>query len=118
MNIGESSIFPALFIENTVIPLNCFLLFGKNQLPIYVWVYLWFSFSVVLIYFSIFFFFLIFSLGLHMQHMAVPGLWVKSELQLLAYAAATATRDPSPVCSLHHSSQQRQILNPLSEARD
>ena len=28
------------------------------------------------------------------------------------------TWDPSRVCNLHHSSQQPQILNPLSEARD
>ena len=27
-------------------------------------------------------------------------------------------QDPSHVCNLHHSSQQRQILNPLREARD
>ena len=40
------------------------------------------------------------------------------ELQLPAYARATATRDPSRVCDLHHSSQQHQILKPLSEARD
>ena len=26
--------------------------------------------------------------------------------------------DPSRVCNLHHSSEQRQILNPLIEARD
>ena len=50
--------------------------------------------------------------------MEVPRLGVKSELQLPAYATATATRDPSHICDLHHSSQQRQILNPLSEARD
>ena len=30
----------------------------------------------------------------------------------------TATPDLSHVCDLHHNSQQRQILNPLSEARD
>ena len=35
-----------------------------------------------------------------------------------AYTTATATRDPSCVCDLHHSSRQCQILNPLSEARD
>ena len=29
-----------------------------------------------------------------------------------------ATPDRSHVCDLHHSSQQRQILNPLREARD
>ena len=43
-------------------------------------------------------------------------LGVKSELQLLVYTTATATWGPS--CDLHHSSWQRQILNPLSEARD
>ena len=31
---------------------------------------------------------------------------------------AIATQDPSRVCDLHHSSQQRQILNPLSKGRD
>ena len=31
---------------------------------------------------------------------------------------ATATPDPSRTCDLHHSSWQRWILNPLSEARD
>ena len=51
--------------------------------------------------------------------MEVPRLGVQSELQLLAYyTTATATRDLSPVCDLHHSSWQCQILNPLSEARD
>ena len=42
----------------------------------------------------------------------------KLELQLPAYATATASWDPSPICDLHHSSLQCQILNPLSEARD
>jgi len=32
------------------------------------------------------------------------------------YTTATATRDPSCVCELHHSSQQGQIVNPLSQA--
>ena len=31
---------------------------------------------------------------------------------------ATTIRDPSRVCDLHHRSWQRQIFNPLSEARD
>ena len=48
--------------------------------------------------------------------MDVSMLWVQSELQLLAYA--TATPAPSHVCNLYHSSRQRWILNPLSEARD
>ena len=50
--------------------------------------------------------------------MEVPRLGVQSELQLLAYATATAMWDPSPICNLHYSLQQHQILNPLSEASD
>ena len=50
--------------------------------------------------------------------MEVPRLGVKSELWLLAYTTAIAMQDPSLVCDLHHSSRQRQILNPLSKARD
>ena len=38
--------------------------------------------------------------------------------QLPAYVIGAAMLDLSPICNLHHSSQQRQILNPLSEARD
>ena len=50
--------------------------------------------------------------------MEIPRLEVELELQLLAYTTATATWDLSGVCDLHHSSQQCQILNQLSEARD
>ena len=50
--------------------------------------------------------------------MEVPRFGVESELQLMAYATAPATWDPSRVYDLHHSSWQRQILNPLSEVRD
>uniref|UniRef100_A0A8D0PDY6 Odorant binding protein 2B n=1 Tax=Sus scrofa TaxID=9823 RepID=A0A8D0PDY6_PIG len=46
------------------------------------------------------------------------GVGVQLELQLPAYATATAMPDPSHICNLHHSSRQCQILNPLSEARD
>ena len=56
-------------------------------------------------------------LGPHLQHMEVPRLGVESELQLPAYAMATATWDPSHACSLHHSSQQRWILNPLKRGQ-
>ena len=52
-------------------------------------------------------------LGPHPQHMELPRLGVKSELQLPAYATATATRELSHVCDLHHSSPQCQILTPL-----
>jgi len=48
----------------------------------------------------------------------VPRLGVESEMQPPAYARATAMRDPSCVCNLHHSSRQHRILNPLSKARD
>ena len=50
--------------------------------------------------------------------MEVSRLGVKLKLYLLAYTIATATQDPSHDCNLHHNSQQHQILNPLSEARD
>ena len=62
--------------------------------------------------------FVFFFLGPHPRHMEVPKLVVRSGLQLLANATAPATLDPSCVCNLHHSSQQRQTLNPLSKARD
>ena len=47
-----------------------------------------------------------------------PSLGVELEPQLLAYATATAMRDLSLICDLHHSSQQLEILNPLSRARE
>ena len=50
--------------------------------------------------------------------MEVPRLGVALELQLLVYATATATLDMSCVRNLHDRSQQRWILNPLSEVRD
>ena len=50
--------------------------------------------------------------------MEVLRLEVESELQLPAYTTATAMPDVSLVCDLLHSSWQRRILNPLSEARD
>ena len=50
--------------------------------------------------------------------MEVPRLGDESEGQPPAYAAATAKWDRSRVFDLHHSSWQRGILNPLSEARN
>ena len=50
--------------------------------------------------------------------MEVPGLGFESELQLLAYATATAMPDPSCVGDLCRSSQNCQIPNQMSEARD
>ena len=63
-----------------------------------------------------FFFFFVF-LGLHLQHIEIQ-IPVELEQQLPTYTTATAMGDPSHVCDLHHSSRQRQILNPLSEAGD
>ena len=62
--------------------------------------------------------FLFFFLEMHLQRMEVPGLGVESELQLLAYATATATPDQSHIFDLLCSLQQLGILNPLIEARD
>ena len=42
----------------------------------------------------------------------------ESEPQLPASTTATAMRDLSCLCDLHHGSWQCRILNPLSEARD
>ena len=60
-------------------------------------------------------------LGPHPWHTEVPRLGVKgvkSELQLPAYATATATQDLSHICDLHHNSWQCWILNPLNKSRD
>ena len=48
----------------------------------------------------------------------VPGLGVKFELQLPAYATATAMQGLGRICDLHYSSWKFPILNPLSEARN
>ena len=46
-------------------------------------------------------------LGQHPQHMEVPRLGVKWELQLPACATTTAMQDPSRFCDLHYSSWHR-----------
>ena len=65
-----------------------------------------------------FFFSLLCFSGPHLWHLEVPRLGVKSELQLSAYATATATPDLSHVCNLYHSSWECWIPHPLSQARD
>ena len=57
-------------------------------------------------------------LGLQLQRMEVSKVGVDLEPQLPSYTTATEIPDPSCICNLHHRSQQRWILNPLSEARD
>ena len=49
--------------------------------------------------------------------MGFPKLGIRLELQLTAYTTATTTWELSRICDLYHSSQQCQILNPLSGAR-
>ena len=48
--------------------------------------------------------------GLHLWHMEGPRLGIESELHLPACTTATAMRDPSHICDLHHSSRQHRIL--------
>ena len=50
--------------------------------------------------------------------MEVLRLGTELELQLPAYATATAMKDLSHICDLGHNSRQRWILNLLSKARD
>ena len=51
---------------------------------------------------------------------AAPAAYESSQArgQIGAAAASLHHRDLSCICDLHHSSWQRHILNPLSEARD
>ena len=55
-------------------------------------------FYIPVIYFILLF---IYFLWLHLQHLGIPRLGVKLELQLLAYAIAVGTQDLSHVCYLH-----------------
>ena len=64
------------------------------------------------------FFLFFFFLGQHPRHLEVPRLGVEWGMWPPAYTTATATWDPSWVCDLHHNSRQRQILSPLSEAKE
>ena len=73
---------------------------------------------ITCIFCLVWFFGLLVFLGLHLRHVQVPRLGVELELQLLAYATATATWDLHGVCDLHHSSWQGRIFNPPREARD
>ena len=50
--------------------------------------------------------------------MQVPGIGVKLELKLPAYATAIAARDPGRIFDLRRNLRPHWILKPLSEARD
>ena len=80
-----------------------------------------FNFVLFFVFWVFFLFVCLFCfLGPHPQYMEIPRLEIQWELQLPAYATATATatQDPSHICDLHHSSWQGQIVNPLRDARD
>ena len=55
---------------------------------------------------------------LYLQHIDVPRLGIKMELQLQVYTTATATLDLSHIWDLCGSLLQCGILNTLSRARD
>ena len=67
-----------------------------------------------------FFFFFFFPpfLGLYLWHMEIPRLGVELELQLPVYTTAMAMSDLNHIGTLHHSSWQCWILNPLNGVRD
>ena len=84
------------------------LLFCHDQFPgFFFFVFFFVVFVVVCLFFWV-----------RPWHMEVGRLGGGSELQLPATDTATALEDLSHVCDLSYSSQQCQILNPLSEARD
>ena len=71
--------------------------------------------SLLLIFFDNFISYVIY---LFLRAAPVPRLGVEMQLQLPVYTTATAMKDLSFICGLHHSSWQCWILNPLTEARD
>ena len=77
-----------------------------------------FFFLYIFLFFFIFFFFFFFFLRPHLQHMEVPRLGFKSELQLQAYTTWQHRIQATSACSLRCSLQQCLILKPLSKARD
>ena len=57
-------------------------------------------------------------LGPNLRDVEVPKLGVESKLQPTTYTTAKVMPDPSYICDLHHSSQQRWIPYPKSKGRD
>ena len=112
INLGFNYLIILVWFSKYILILYFFLLF----LSLFLFCFILLPFHLTL--FTFFFFVFLPFLGLLLQHMEVHRLGVESELQSLAYTTATATRDLSRVCKLHHSLWQRRILNPLSKARD
>ena len=76
------------------------------------------NFRQRLVFLFVFVFVFFCFLGPHWQHIGGSQAQGRIRVILPAYVTATAMPDQSPVCNLHHSSQQRWILNTLSKARD
>ena len=108
-------------IDRSVTFTICKLHLNKSESPkrIYAIILMFVKLFVTLVFmiFNMIFFFF-WSFFLYLQHMEVASLGVELELQLPAYTTATAMRDPSHTCDLHHSLWQCGILNPLGKARD
>ena len=90
-----------------------FLTAGKHIFPPYQENFIFFLFIYLFVCLFIYLFF-------RAAPMAYGGSQARGWLRAAAaaYATGTAMPDPSHICHLHYSSQQRQILNPLSKARD
>ena len=96
------------------ITLGKFMVVRKSVCPVYCGAQLTIGAQEGLLILSFSFFFL----WPHLGHMEVPRLGAESELQLLAYATASATLDLSPICDLLCNLQQYQVLNTLNKAMD
>ena len=96
---------------------SAFLFFSKRKTKTRIYLFSFFWFCFFFFFFVILAIFVIFLSSNFLQYMEVPRLGVKLELEPPVYTIATAVRDPSRICDLHHSSQQHWILNSLSKAR-
>ena len=90
-----------------------FLSLGQTPQERNVWMTCWYTFNFFFSVYNLMSFFFNFIFRAAPVAQEILRLGVKSELQLSAYATARATREPSHVCDLHHSSRQC----PLSRAR-
>ena len=108
--VTDTLIWVSKFLEVNLIEVNIILVNKSLEVNLLSKAYSRVNFLFIYLFFCF--------LGPHLQHMKVPKIGIKLELQLPTYTTATATRDMSCVCNLQHSSRQPWILNPLREARD
>ena len=110
--VGMSWRIQFYYIVNHVADSLSFLALASAKFRSHLWPAVFKLWKCILFSFSIFSFLLFWGGGPYPQHMEVPRLEVKSDLQLLVYTTAIATRDLSHVCNLYHSSWQHWIPNP------